>query len=136
MLSVVLIYLVLETKDNIHACYLKKKNSQSDYAVLEAYKKLKIKFKNILLNRGSDERQFNSPGIDLPITSIFRTKYGEFPEYHTSLDNFKLVTQKVLKEVLQFQKTAIEILLNKVIPKNQILCEPFMEKRKFIKISI
>lgn len=118
-----------------HSCMLsKKENSQSDYAVLEAYKKLKIKFKKYsFLNRGSDERQFNSPGIDLPITSIFRTKYGEFPEYHTSLDNFKLVTQKGIKGGFTVSKTAIEILLNKVIPKNQILCEPFMEKRKIYK---
>ena len=118
-----------------HSCMLsKKENSQSDYAILEAYKKLKIKFKkHSFLNRGSDERQFNSPGIDLPISSIFRTKYGEFPEYHTSLDNFELVTKKGIKGGFTVAKTAIEILLKKIIPKNQCLCEPFMENRKIYK---
>ena len=81
------------------------------------------------LKRASDERQFNSPGIDLKITSIFRTKYGEFPEYHTSLDNFNVVTLKGIKGGYNVAKKSIIILLNKIIPKNKILCEPQMGKR-------
>ena len=83
-----------------HSCILSKyENSPSDDSLIEAYKKLKIKKYKIysFLKRASDERQFNSPGIDLKITSIFRTKYGEFPEYHTSLDNFNVVTLKGIK---------------------------------------
>ena len=71
---------------------------------------------------GSDERQFNSPGIDLPIASIFRSKYGEYKEYHTSLDDFKLVTKKGLSGGFKVAKKSVEILLEKIIPKNLILC--------------
>ena len=115
-----------------HSCmFSKHEDSASDESIIEAYKKLKIKNYKIysFLERGSDERQFNSPGIDLKISSIFRTKYGEYPEYHTSLDNFQLVTQKGVREGFNVAKHAINILQNKIIPKTKILCEPQLGKR-------
>ena len=114
-----------------HSCMLTKYgNTISDHALIDAYKKLKLKFTRYsFLKRGSDERQFNSPGVDLPIASIFRSKYGEYKEYHTSLDNFKLVTIKGLTGGYKVAKTSIEILLKKIIPKSILLCEPQMSKR-------
>ena len=114
-----------------HSCMFSKYGtSPSDESLVEAYKKLKIKYKIYsFLKRGSDERQYNSPGVDLGITSIFRSKYGEYPEYHTSLDNFEIVTLKGVKGGFKVAKTAISALIKKIIPKNTILCEPQMSAK-------
>ncbi len=119
--------------DRQHSCMLSKyKNSPSDFALIKAYKQLKIKNYKVysFLNRGSDERQYNSPGIDLNIASIFRTKYWNYPEYHTSLDNFELVTLKGVRGGFNVAKNAINNLLKEIYPKYSFLCEPQMSKRK------
>ena len=115
-----------------HSCMLsKKENNPADLSLLNAYKKLKIKKFKIysFLKRGSDERQFNSPGIDIPIASIFRSKYGEYKEYHTSLDNFNLVTRKGLNGGYKVAKEAIINLDKIIMPKVNFLCEPQLGKR-------
>ena len=115
-----------------HSCMLSKnENSPSDEALLLSYKKMNIRNYKIypFLNRGSDERQYNSPGIDLGITSIFRSKYTEYPEYHTSLDNFDVVTLKGLTGGYNVAKNSIKIIQNNTYPISKILCEPQMGKR-------
>ncbi len=110
-------------------------NTASDNSIEEAFKNLKIKFKkyNFIKDRGSDERQYNSPGVDLPISSIFRSKYGTYPEYHTSLDNFDIVTLKGVKQSLKVVVKAIQILLKKKVPIKNNLGEPHLSKNKYYK---
>ena len=122
--------------DRNHSCMFSKYgDTVSDESLKETYSKFKIKYKNYsFLHRGSDERQFCSPGIDLSLASIFRTKYGEFPEYHNSLDDFNLVTKKGLKGGFKIAKQAILNVDNKIIPIAKYICEPQLGKRGLYKL--
>jgi aminopeptidase-like protein len=81
------------------------------------------------LDRQSDERQYCSPGVDLPIATICRTKYGAYPEYHTSLDDLTVISPSGLYGGYEKIKKAIELLEKNNYYKVNVLCEPQLGKR-------
>lgn len=81
------------------------------------------------LYRGSDERQFNAPGIELPVCSVCRSKYGTYPEYHTSADDLSVVTAKGLRGSYDLMIKCIETLEHNEFYKINVTCEPQLGKR-------
>ena len=79
--------------------------------------------------RGSDERQYSHPLVDVPIVSVMRSKYGTYPEYHTSLDDLSLVTPRGLKTSLDLNKRIIEAIEANSVYANVFPCEPMLSRR-------
>tara|TARA_B100000242_G_scaffold188731_1_gene135822 strand:- start:475 stop:1755 length:1281 start_codon:yes stop_codon:yes gene_type:complete len=106
-------------------------NSLSDIVALHVLKWIDPKFiKYSWLDRGSDERQYCAPGIDLPIASIMRTLFGRYVEYHTSLDDLvNVVTPEGLNGGYWALRRAIEVLEKNKKYKSTVLCEPQLGKR-------
>lgn len=81
------------------------------------------------LERGSDERQYCAPGVDLPFCTLMRSKFGTYPEYHTSLDDLSLVSAESLGESLEYVFRIVRVLELNAVYQNTILCEPQLGKR-------
>lgn len=79
---------------------------------------------------GYDERQYCSPGFDLPVGCLTRTPNGRFKEYHTSADNLDFVTAESLQDSLQKALAIVEILEHDRTCMNlNPKCEPQLGRR-------
>ncbi len=83
---------------------------------------------------GYDERQFCSPGFNLPVGRLTRTPNGEFPEYHTSADNLEFISAEKLEEAFDvFVEIIQTIETNKKYLNLNPKCEPQLGKRGLYK---
>lgn len=81
------------------------------------------------LKRGSDERQYNAPGIDLPVVCFCRSKFGEYPEYHTSADDMSLVSPEGFQGSYDVMTQVIDALEYNYCYKASVFGEPQYGKR-------
>lgn len=79
---------------------------------------------------GYDERQFCSPGFNLPVGALMRTPHGEYPEYHTSADNLTLVRPESLADSLAACEQIVDVLEGSALYRStQPKCEPQLGRR-------
>lgn len=81
------------------------------------------------LERGSDERQYNAPGVDLPVCGICRTKYHEYEEYHTSADDLSLISPDGLQGAYNVCRAIYFACEHNARYRTACLCEPQLGKR-------
>ena len=81
------------------------------------------------LERGSDERQYGSAGVDLPVCGFCRSKYQQFPEYHSSADNMDLISPEGLQGAYEVMVKVINALENNYHYQMLCKCEPQLGKR-------
>jgi aminopeptidase-like protein len=118
--------------DERNYSYLKSRNGNTltDKVAMKVLKDLNVDFSIYpFTENGSDERQYCFPGVDLPIGLLMKSKFGEYPEYHTSLDNLNLVTKKGIADGFELIKAAIYTLESNEIYRINTICEPFLGKR-------
>ena len=79
---------------------------------------------------GYDERQYCSPGFNLPVGCLMRSVWGTFPEYHTSADDLNFIKPQQLAKSLRACATIINVLENNDSYQNlSPYCEPQLGRR-------
>lgn len=104
--------------------------SPVDIISRKVLKDLKLSFEEYsFLDRGSDERQYSWPGVDLPIASIMRSKYHTYPEYHTSADDLNFISESGLDGSFTIMKKCVSYLENNLTTRSTTYGEPNLGKR-------
>jgi aminopeptidase-like protein len=79
---------------------------------------------------GYDERQYCSPGFNLPIGCLMRSVWGSFPEYHTSADNLDFIRPRALAGSLRACVAIVDVLeKNRRFRNLKPYCEPQLGRR-------
>jgi len=101
-----------------------------DRATIHVLKNSGVEFKTFdFLTRGSDERQYCSPRVNLPFGSLMRSKYGEYPQYHTSGDDLSFISPEGLASSFDMYNRCFETLEGNCIYRVTVCCEPQLGKR-------
>ncbi len=104
-------------------------NTLADKVALHTLKE-KNNFKEFsFLDRGSDERQYCSPLVNLPVVCVCRTRFGDYKEYHTSKDDLNFISEEGLQGGLKAMQEIIMNLEVNEIYQNTVFCEPNLGKR-------
>jgi aminopeptidase-like protein len=83
---------------------------------------------------GYDERQYCSPGFNLPVGCLMRSVWGSFPEYHTSADNLEFIRPEKLAESLRVCAAVLDVLESNRRYRNvNPYCEPQLGKRNLFR---
>ncbi len=86
---------------------------------------------------GSDERQFCSPGFNLPVGSLMRTPYQRYKEYHTSRDDKNFISFEALEGTVKMYADVVKLIeLNDKYTNVISRCEPQLGKRGLYPSSI
>ncbi len=106
-------------------------NTYSDLIIKRVLKNKKFK-KFSFEKRGSNERQFGCQNLNLPFVTLCRSKFGDYKEYHTSLDNLNIISNKSLNGTVKILKKFVDEIQKNQIYVKDIFCEPFLFKYNLI----
>jgi aminopeptidase-like protein len=121
----------LGDRGQLHYKKSRRGNTEIDRAVIQTLKDHEVAHKVLDFSPyGYDERQYCSPGINLPVGRLSRTPHGTFPEYHTSADNLDFINAEKLGESLSVCLDVLSLLeKNEVFVNLNPKCEPQLGKR-------
>lgn len=108
-------------------------NTVTDKLALFALDELNSKYKiyDFIKDRGSDERNFCHPNVNLPMVSIMRSKHGSYKEYHTSLDNLNFISVEGLKLSYDIYIRCFELIEKNFVYKSLLYGEPHLTSLGF-----